>query len=393
MTDGLGSISKGQRIMSFTIRPFRSGGWEIDIVLTLPNGDRIRERRKAPVERKADAKKWGQERERYILQHGRRSRRGKGRPEFEEPIPTFAEFVPRYLNEHVKANREKPSTHHAKCLICTNHLIPAFGPLQLQAITAEDIQRLKLKLADRSPKTLNNVLSVFNSVLKVAHQWGVIAAIPVHAKWVKTTVPSMAFYDFDEYERLRETARRIGPCHELLILLAGDAGLRCGELRALRWSSINFEHGLLTVEWAYSLDQVLAPKSDKIRIVPMTARLREALQKHHETQDPEHVNVLTTEKGKPPSAAMIRSWLNRAQREAKLAEKGPHTLRHTFCSHLAMTGAHVMEIKALAGHSELETTQRYMHLSPQTLRRAIDRLNDPGHNSKPNERALYDDHK
>jgi site-specific recombinase XerC len=39
-----------------------------------------------------------------------------------------------------------------------------------------------------------------------------------------------------------------------------------------------------------------------------------------------------------------------------------------------MTGAHVMAIKALAGHSEIETTQRYMHLSPQTLRDAVDRL-------------------
>ena len=39
-----------------------------------------------------------------------------------------------------------------------------------------------------------------------------------------------------------------------------------------------------------------------------------------------------------------------------------------------MTGAHVMEIKNLAGHSELETTQRYMHLTPRALRGAVDRL-------------------
>ncbi|MFV8751389.1 tyrosine-type recombinase/integrase [Nannocystaceae bacterium ST9] len=66
--------------------------------------------------------------------------------------------------------------------------------------------------------------------------------------------------------------------------------------------------------------------------------------------------------------------LNAAQRRAGLGEKGPHTLRHTFCSHLAMTGAHVMEIKTLAGHSKLETTQRYMHLTPRALRGAVDRL-------------------
>jgi integrase len=359
--------------MSFTIRPFRNGGWEIDIVLTLPNGEKIRERRKAPVASKSDAKKWAQERERHLLQHGRPQRRGAKQPATEEKTtPTFAEFVPRYLADHVKANREKPSTQKAKRGICANHLIPAFGHLRLDAITTEDIQRLKLALAERAPKTLNNILAVFNTILKVAHQWGVIEAIPVRGKWVKTTTPSMAFYDFDEYDRLRAAARKVGARHELLVLLAGDAGLRCGEIRALRWSSIDFGRGLLTVERAYSLDQVLTPKGDKIRAVPMTTRLREALQKARETS--EHKNVLVTLDGNVPHPWTIRDWLNRAQREAKLDEKGPHTLRHTFCSHLAMTGAHVMEIKMLAGHAELETTQRYMHLSPRALRGAMDRL-------------------
>lgn len=101
--------------MSFTIRPFRNGGWEIDIVLTLPNGEKIRERRKAPVASKSDAKKWAQERERHLLQHGRPQRRGAKQPATEEKTtPTFAEFVPRYLADHVKANREKPTTQKAK---------------------------------------------------------------------------------------------------------------------------------------------------------------------------------------------------------------------------------------------------------------------------------------
>jgi site-specific recombinase XerD len=75
-----------------------------------------------------------------------------------------------------------------------------------------------------------------------------------------------------------------------------------------------------------------------------------------------------------PGKSTVRDWLAKVQREADVMEKGPHTLRHTFCSHLAMTGAHVMEIKTLAGHSELETTLRYMHLSPRALRGAVDRL-------------------
>ena len=360
--------------MSFTIRPFRTGGWEIDIVLTQPNGEKIRERRKAPVATKADAKRWGQERERHLLQHGRpQPRSGKAKPEETKTVPTFAEFVPRYLADHVKANREKPSTQETKRLHCKNHLIPVFGNQRLDEFTTEDVQRLKLAMAHLAPKTLNNTLSVFNSVLAVAKAWGVIEAVPVRGKWVKMTMPSMAFYDFDEYDRLRAAARELGPRQELVVLLAGDAGLRSGEIRALRWSSIDFSRGLLTIERAYSLDQVLAPKSDKIRTVPMTARLREALQNHHAIRG-EHTNVLVNNVGKPPAESRVRDWLNAAQRRAGLAEKGPHTLRHTFCSQLAMTGAHVMEIKTLAGHTKLETTQRYMHLTPRALRGAVDRL-------------------
>jgi site-specific recombinase XerD len=68
---------------------------------------------------------------------------------------------------------------------------------------------------------------------------------------------------------------------------------------------------------------------------------------------------------------MIRDWLGRAQRRANLRAKGPHTLRHTFCSHLAMRAAPARAIQDLAGHRHLTTTQRYMHLSPSALRDAI----------------------
>jgi len=48
-----------------------------------------------------------------------------------------------------------------------------------------------------------------------------------------------------------------------------------------------------------------------------------------------------------------------------------HILRHTFCSHLAMRGAPARAIQELAGHEDLGTTQRYMHLNPATIESAI----------------------
>jgi len=54
-----------------------------------------------------------------------------------------------------------------------------------------------------------------------------------------------------------------------------------------------------------------------------------------------------------------------------------HILRHTFCSHLAMRGAPARAIRELAGHQDLDTTQRYMHLSPAALDAAIRLLEEP----------------
>ena len=67
----------------------------------------------------------------------------------------------------------------------------------------------------------------------------------------------------------------------------------------------------------------------------------------------------------------------KAARRANLANGGVHVLRHTFCSHLAMRGAPARAIQGLAGHADLGTTQRYMHMSPAAGDSAIRLLEEP----------------
>ena len=86
--------------------------------------------------------------------------------------------------------------------------------------------------------------------------------------------------------------------------------------------------------------------------------------------------VLCKDDGRPLSrqSAWTRVW--RAVRRAAVPT-GVHILRHTFCSHLAMRGAPGQAIQELAGHSELGTTSRYMHLSPAARESAIKLLEQP----------------
>src|ERR1700730_3633326 len=63
------SSPKEGMAMSVKIRPYRTGGWEVDVTVRLPNGSRLRERSKAPVSSKSAAQRWGEDRERHLLQH------------------------------------------------------------------------------------------------------------------------------------------------------------------------------------------------------------------------------------------------------------------------------------------------------------------------------------
>jgi site-specific recombinase XerD len=109
----------------------------------------------------------------------------------------------------------------------------------------------------------------------------------------------------------------------------------------------------------------------------MTRRLRNALLDFRPDRKGER--VLYGERGHSATAKNVAVWLIRAQRKAGLkTRKGAHTLRHTFCSHLAMRGAPPRAIQELAGHRNITTTERYMHLSPAALDGAI-RLLEQGH--------------
>lgn len=73
----------------------------------------------------------------------------------------------------------------------------------------------------------------------------------------------------------------------------------------------------------------------------------------------------------PMTYAAVVAALNRVERAAGLPEWGPHGLKHTFCSHLAMLGAAPVVLQALAAHKHLATTLRYLHLSPGATEGAI----------------------
>jgi len=353
--------------MSITIRPYRRGGWEVDIRVVTPDGTRqLRERKRAPVSSRTAAQRWAEGLERLLFEKLMAPPDQDNSPPKE--VPTLRQFASRFIDGHSRANRQKPSGVAAKEMIIRVHLAPVVGDKRLDAIKTEDVQHLKGGLRTKAPKTVNNVLTVLNVLLKKAVEWEVIDRMPCTITLLPVPKTSMSFYDFEEYERLVAAARFISRSTPLIVLLGGEAGLRCGEMIALEWKDVDLEKRQLCVQRSDWNGQVTSPKGGRLRYVPMTLRLAASLREHRHLKGS---RVLCQDDGQPLTRQMVQYQVLRASRRAKVPEEGVHILRHSFCSHLAMRGAPAKAIQELAGHRDLGMTQRYMHLNPAALDSAI----------------------
>ena len=200
--------------------------------------------------------------------------------------------------------------------------------------------------------------------------WDVIEVMPCRVRLLKVPRTEMDFHDFEEFEKLLTAAQEVDPRASLIVLLGGDAGLRCGEMLALEWTDIDLKRQppQLKVERSDWRGNVTSTKGMAPRRIPLTKRLATALRAHKHLRGQ---RVLCREDGSPLRIDDVRTLVRRAARKAGLKQDGIHILRHTFCSHLAMRGATVKAVQELAGHKDLQTTLRYMHLSPTHLVEAI----------------------
>lgn len=373
------------KLRKYRRRGAPTGHWEVDVRVELPNGEVFRQRviyRDSPS--KVEARAWAGEREHHVkalarqgldLEAIRRALKGT-----KEEGPTLASFWPDFIQGYANANREKYSTVRSRQSIYDAHLLPRWGTLPLSSITDEEVQKLKGALADRSPKTVNNVLVCLSVLLKAAVEWRRLAAMPCRIRLVKVlknTKPD--FYDDAQLARLVAAATASSRTSDLVtVLLGADAGLRRGEVLGLEWTDVDFGRGTLTVKRAMYRGVTGTPKGGAERTIPLTARLKAALRAHRHLAGPRVLSGASDEN--------IRSTMERLSRRAglpagtrmKRGKEVPrwlglyHKLRHTFCTRLAMTpGVTPRTIQALAGHVSIETTMRYMHVAAEAPAEAI----------------------
>jgi integrase len=357
-----------------SVRRDPDGRWRFRARLILPDGTHTRLSGSAPSYENTKAACEKAEREAMFLALHPPPPKPPEAPKKE--VPTYEDwFKDRFWNEWVIGERNKPSERRSKETIFRVHLQPELGHLKLDEINAEVIQKLRANLVDKKKlgdKRINNVMVVLSKSLRYAFDCELIDRVP-KCRVKKIERGEMEAWAFDEYARLLEGAKAEGPFWYAAACLAGEAGLRVGEIRALRWRedvdlvartvTVNTQMGNgrddMTGGNGAIKQYTTTPKGRTRRTIPMTNTLYQALKALEVVREGYVVRNLD---GTPMSDAQTSHETYRICRKAGLPERGWHALRHTFGTHAARFGVNPWQLLEWKGHKRIDETMGYVHM-------------------------------
>jgi integrase/recombinase XerD len=163
-----------------------------------------------------------------------------------------------------------------------------------------------------------------------------------------------------------DVATDTGVRDRAMLELMYAAGLRVSELVVLKSADVDMNTGLI----------VCHGKGSKQRRVPIGKSAIHWLQRYagvRASWGHEHTPQFFLQQGKPLTRQVAWAIIKTLATKAGLQEVSPHTLRHSFATHLLQRGADSRSVQALLGHSDISTTQIYTHITDRHLRSAYDR--------------------
>lgn len=178
------------------------------------------------------------------------------------------------------------------------------------------------------------------------------------------------FLTEDELEKLLaapDTSTADGIRDRAMMELMYATGLRVSELVTLKLADVDLDGGLI----------VCHGKGSKERRVPVGKSAIRWLQEHRAARaragKSSNPRLFLSVSGAPLTRQFVWSAIKRYAAQAELKNISPHTLRHSFATHLLQRGADSRSVQALLGHSDISTTQIYTHITDRHLRSTYDR--------------------
>lgn len=247
--------------------------------------------------------------------------------------------------------------------------------------TLDDIDYLTIRsyLADLQGRqlarsTILRKLSSLRSFFKYLYRRGYVKADPtsnLSSPKLQRKLPD--FLEIFEVELLLSapnTNTTIGIRDLAIMELLYSTGMRVGELLSLDLNDLDITNAIVKVRG----------KGRKERIIPVGRTAIKAIKRYleirHELASDKHSPALfLSERGnRMPGSASVRRRIEKYAKEAGIRKKiTPHTLRHTFATHMLNAGADLRSVQEMLGHVNLSTTQIYTHLTAERLKKVYEK--------------------
>jgi len=278
--------------------------------------------------------------------------------------------------------------------ILNNHILPILGNRSLQRLSARDLDSLYARKLDEglTPRTIEGIHLVIHMALKQAVRWRLVArnvsedASPPR----ETQSHERQIVTPEQAQQLLAAAK--GHRLEAMITLALSTGMRRGELLALRWRDIDFQHKSLYVQRSVNRlpggYRVTEPKTASgKRKITLPQFVIEALQQHRIRQleaklkaGPaweEHDLVFCNMKGRFLNTQSLFVLFSSLLKKAGLPHMRFHDLRHSAATILLAMGVPIKVVQELLGHRDIGTTLNvYGHVLASMQQEAMDKLDD-----------------
>ncbi len=183
---------------------------------------------------------------------------------------------------------------------------------------------------------------------------------------LKNLVLPLYEYEVDDIDAMFNPKCAQGNRNLCIVHLMLDAGLRSGEVVELTVNDVDFSKGII-----YIRDS----KFNKSRVVPMCLKLKQYMHKYYIlhrgiSEDQTYTSNIKNERfflevrtRKPITSDVIRCLFSRIKRTTEISRIYPHLLRHTFATSYILGGGNLESLRILLGHSDIVTTQKYVHLA------------------------------
>lgn len=267
----------------------------------------------------------------------------------------------RRMIEDMTVRNFAPKTQHDYIRAVTN--LARFLGRSPDTATAEDLRRFQLHLTENrvGAPTINFTVTVLRFFFSITLDR---ADAIKHLTFVREPRKIPVVLSLEEVARLLEAAP--GPKYKAALAAAYGAGLRVSEVATLKVSDIDSERMMLRVEQG---------KGHKDRHAMLAPRLLELLRDWWRIARPQ----VWLFPGQNPINPMTTRQINRACHAAadmaRITKRvSPHTLRHSFATHLLEQNTDIRMIQILLGHAKLETTALYTHIATNTIRAVMSPL-------------------